>query len=114
DNINLCVTRIKALTMVDGFAVVQDGLDWYRRAGQHMGELDPIAVEKWFGANCRIKVKPAEATEASQAFVTVSFVSGEPQTLAKVGPGVYSWMGQVFTSPEFEAAIKSLAELPIR
>jgi hypothetical protein len=113
--INLCPTRVTAIAQSEGTTVVQDGLAWFRKVNGGMEELDPIAVEKWFGRNCRVKADFAEGAPTSGAPVaTVAFVSGPPQVLLVTGEGIYSWMGRAFRSTELQEALKDLKALPLR
>jgi hypothetical protein len=114
-SVNLCPTRVKEISVAGGMKLVQDGMAWYRKAGGRMEELDPIAVEKWFGRHCVVAADAAETpTGAGAELATLAFVSGPPQVLFGTSAGVFTWMNQAFTSAELADALKSLSELPIR
>lgn len=113
--INLCPTRITVITTADGVSVVQEGMTWFRKISGRMEELDPIAVEKWFGRHCVVDAEPTSTPGTTSAPVaTIAFVSGPEQILFDVGNGVFKWMGQEFTSAELTAALQSLTEIPLR
>ncbi len=113
--INLCPTRVTAISQNSGTTVVQDGLAWFRKINGGMEELDPIAVEKWFGRNCKVKVEfEKDAAVSGAPVATLAFVSGPPQVLIVSAAGIYSWMGQAFRSQELEGALKDLKDLPLR
>lgn len=115
DSVNLCPTRVKQIHVKGGISVVQDGMAWYRKTNGRMEELDPIAVERWFGSHCVVDADPAEApTGSGEEFATLAFVAGPPQILFSTGAGVFTWMDRAFTSAELTEALKNLPELPIR
>ena len=114
-SINLCPTRVTAISEHEGASIVQEGLTWYRKVNGGLEELDPIAVEKWFGRNCRIQAEfDANGATAGTPLATVAFVSGPPQVLLVTGDGMFSWMGRAFRSEELKEALKGLSDLPLR
>ncbi len=109
----LCPTRVASITTSDGQGIVQDEMKWYRRANGNLEELDPVAVEKWFGKNCKIEIEPVKKVDSSTVVFVVAFVNGPPETLYNAGEGLFRWKNKTFKSTQLEAAIASLKNLPI-
>lgn len=112
--VNLCPTRVTAITTASGVSVMQEGMAWFRKNDGRMEELDPIAVEKWFGRHCMVSAERAAAGAETQPLATIAFVSGPEQTLFSAGSNAFQWMDQIFHSQELTEALKSLEEIPIR
>jgi hypothetical protein len=114
-SVNLCPTRVKEISIVNGMSLVQDKMAWYRKHNGQLEELDPIAVEKWFGRHCVVAADPAETpTGSGEQVATIGFITGSPQILFTTNAGIFTWMNQPFTSLELQEALKALPELPIR
>jgi hypothetical protein len=114
-SINLCPTRVTEIAVHGGVSVVQEGMAWFRKMNGQLEELDPIAVEKWFGRHCVVDADAAEApTGSGETLATLAFVSGPPRALFSTNAGVFTWNEQAFTSAELAEALKTLADLPIR
>ncbi len=113
EDIDLCPTRVSSVSMIGRFAIKQDGMDWFR-TGDAAGrtELDPVAVEKWFGSFCRVKAAKQESNENATPLVTIAYVSGLPMTLLMNPDGVFSLNGAHFRSLELAQGITALETLP--
>ena len=109
-----CDTRITSIELANGRRVYQEGLKWYADGPMEKGELDFIAVEKWFGSHCKVPVTshPAEITEEALV-AAVQFIDGARQDFRADGKGIMTWKGQSFSSPTLEAAFLELMELPV-
>lgn len=110
---NVCPTRVTSIAVIGEMALIQDGMTWYRsKAGERI-ELDQVAVEKWFSANCQVAIQAVSgaAPENAHPFVTFAYVSGTPVTLQKSGE-VYVYGDRYFKSEQLEKAVVQLAELP--
>ena len=112
--VNLCPTRVSAVKLMDGTLIAQEKMSWFRSKGGQSEELDPIAVEKWFGRNCRVEIAAEAATDAGPPAVEFQFVSGQPETIFSTGNGLYMWQSRVFRSPALETALNELQQLPLR
>jgi len=112
-SVNLCTTRITVISTPDGMRVSQEGLTWFRKTADRLEELDPIAVEKWFGRHCVVDAEPAKIDKDAKVAALISFVSGLQTPLVSAN-GVYRWNGHEFTSAELTEALKTLADLPLR
>ena len=115
DSVNICPTRVTSITLPDGWTLVQDGLAWYRKINDVMEELDPIAVEKWFGAHCIMTAEDLQPADvAGITRMTLTFVNGSVQTLEELSGGKFKWINQGFSSTELKEALDELPALPIR
>lgn len=110
----LCPTRVTALETPAGLHVRETGMKWTRSAGGPEEELDPIAVEKWFGRNCSVSGKKSESGEGFTPVLKLSLVNGETKTLARAGSGEYLWNGIRFVSTALDQALRDLSEIPAR
>ncbi|MGE0525660.1 MAG: hypothetical protein AB7G93_11365 [Bdellovibrionales bacterium] len=114
----MCPTRVSRVEVASGQVVFEEDMRWYsmkQGKEKEIVELDPVAVEKWFGLNCKVKGEPA--TEPGGEFQTVaqfSFVSGTPQALLRAPSGEFQWNGSTFHSSQLEEALDRLLNLPIR
>lgn len=114
ESVDICPTRVSSVSVIGRFAVMQDGLNWYR-TGDANGrtELDPVAVEKWFGVNCNLPALKEGANDGATPLLTVAYVSGLPATLLVNADGVFTFNRLHFRSPELSRAIRALDSLPI-
>lgn len=112
-SVDLCPTRVSSMSVVGRFAVLQDGMKWYRAEGGERKELDSIAVEKWFSEYCKLESKTVEKAEGQTPLLTLDYVSGDPKTLNMTPDGIFTWEGRTFSSPELASAISALELLPI-
>lgn len=112
ESVNLCPTRVSSLSVIGRFAIVQEGLNWYRTGDSGRTELDPVAVEKWFGQNCKVSATKEGANEGATPLVTLAYVSGLPMTLLVSGDGVFTFNQSHFRSLELSQAITALEHLP--
>ena len=109
----LCPTRVTAISTADGGGIVQEKMNWYRKVNGNLEELDPIAVEKWFGKYCKLEIEPQKKVEPGSVAFVVSFVNGNPETLYNAGEGTFRWGDRTFKSKKLEEAIASLKQLPL-
>lgn len=112
--VDLCPTRVSSLSVVGRFAVLQDGMKWYRAEGGERQELDFIAVEKWFSEHCRLEAKEVTEAPGTNPLLTLAYVSGDPKTLNMNPDGVFTWDGRAFSSAELAHALSALELLPVR
>ncbi|HMN67412.1 MAG TPA: hypothetical protein PKC28_02640 [Bdellovibrionales bacterium] len=113
--VHLCPTRVSSLSVIGKFAILQDGMKWYRSRDGQREEVNQIAVEKWFSEHCTVKadlmdMPPTAAVTAP--IVTLAYVSGEPVTLQRSADGLFALGKNYFRSPELEAALESLEQIP--
>lgn len=110
---NACPTRVTSIAVIGEMALIQDGMTWYRSKGGERVELDQVAVEKWFSANCKVAIQAVsgEAPKESHPLVTFAYVSGSPVTLQKSGD-IYIYSGSYFRSEHLTRALAQLNELP--
>lgn len=109
----LCPTRVSAINTADGKGIVQEGMRWYRRNNGNLEELDPVAVEKWFGRHCKIGIEPVQKAESTGVLFVVNFISGPPETLYMAGDGLFRWQNRTFKSQQLEDALRTLQDLPL-
>lgn len=109
----LCPTRVSAINTADGKGIVQEGMRWYRRNNGNLEELDPVAVEKWFGKHCKVAIEPVAKADSTGVLFVVNFVSGPPETLYMAGEGLFRWQNRTFKSVQLEEALNSLKDLPL-
>lgn len=109
-----CDTRVKSLKTRNGHVISQRGLKWYREAPVEK-ELDSLAVEKWFGSNCKLPITATVDAGAGSAnlppLLSVDFVRGASEHF-RSSNGTIVWKGKTFASPELESAIQQLEQLP--
>lgn len=108
-----CETRVVELEMPGRFRLYETGSRWFIERSGHSQEVNAMAVEKWFGRHCSLNVEVAApaSTEPSPGLI-VRFVNGKDETFEHTGTGIYRWMNRDFKSPELEAALGYLTELP--
>lgn len=109
----LCPTRVSAINTVDGKGIVQEGMRWYRRNNGNLEELDPVAVEKWFGKHCKVGIEPVQKADSTGVLFVVNFISGPPETLYMAGDGLFRWKNRTFKSQQLQDALNSLKDLPL-
>lgn len=113
ETVNLCPTRVSSVSMIGRFAIKQDGMKWYRTGdGEERTELDPVAVEKWFGENCQLRATKESANADAAPLVTLAYISGLPSTIMMGPDGVFSMNQSHFRSQELLKAITALEHLP--
>ena len=109
-----CDTRITSIVLANGRRVYQEGYKWYADGPMEKGELDFIAVEKWFGSYCKVPVTSHATEITEQALVAaVEFIDGAQRDFKADGKGLMSWRGQAFSSPVLESAFLELMEIPV-
>lgn len=111
--VDLCPTRVTSVSVIGKFAIMQDGMNWYRTGGpQGRTELDPVAVEKWFGGNCKVTASTEAANEGATPLLTLAYVSGLPATLLMSADGIFTFNRAHFRSQELLKAVSDLETLP--
>lgn len=110
---NLCPTRVTSIALIGETALVQDGMTWYRLENGQRKELDQVAVEKWFLANCNIAIEGVmgEAPRETHPWATIAFVSGAPITLQRAD-SIFTFDGRYFRSQQLLKAMAELQALP--
>jgi hypothetical protein len=112
DSVDICPTRVSSVSLIGRFAIVQDGMTWYRTGNGQRTELDPVAVEKWFGEYCQVSARKVPANDAAAPLLTLAYVSGLPLTLMVNAEGVFTFNRSHFQSAELAQAITALEHLP--
>lgn len=113
DSVDICPTRVSSVSVIGRFAIMQDGMNWYRTGGpEGRTELDPVAVEKWFAANCRVNASKEGTNAGASPLMTLAYVSGLPMTLLVNGDGIFSLNGTHFRSGDLSQGINELENLP--
>ncbi len=115
EQINLCHTRIQAIIWPDGRKVQEfkDGmkLKWqaYNLDPSDIGYMD---MEKWLSLHCEVAASARDASaSAFKPFVTIDYIDGTKEELARANGGVYRFGGKTFVSPDLEKAISDLISL---
>jgi hypothetical protein len=110
---NLCPTRVTSIALIGETAVIQDGMTWYRLENGQRKELDQVAVEKWFLANCKIAIQAVvgDAPKETHPWATIAFVSGSPITLQRAD-SIFTFDGRYFRSQQLTQAMTELQALP--
>jgi hypothetical protein len=113
--VNLCETRVQGLKTADGTDLHEEGFSWVMNGIQHR-QLDPVAVEKWFGYNCTVAaqdLRPVakEDLEAANTVLQVSFIQGGVQFLKQTANGLFIWKKSAFRSSQLDKAIHQLSFL---
>lgn len=108
-----CDTRVKSLTREGEPTLLQQKLKWLWDDGKRY-ELNFVAVEKWFGRYCRVRVERVSPAvlESPRAAMVVEFIKGGVETLYRSANGYFSWKGEAFKSEELEKALQELSQLP--
>jgi hypothetical protein len=113
-NMVICPTRVTAMELADGTRIYQEQMKWLRqdRGGKPV-ELNAIAVEKWFGANCMVHMREGDgpATEF-QPVLRLGLVSGQSEIIEQARNGDFRMKGHQFTSPQLTEALRQLPALP--
>ena len=110
----LCPTRVTSLETSTGLRVQEREMKWTRATAAGEEELDPIAVEKWFGRNCSVIGKKSETRQGFETVLKLGLVNGENKVLARASSGVYLWEGLQFVSESLDQALRELPDLPTR
>lgn len=111
--LNWCDTRVTALIRPEEFKISQQGNNWVRES-KEASVIDFVAFEKWLARSCAIRAEKVSLTE-DESFLPalmVKFVDGQVGVIRRHPNGVFSWKGQAFTSPAFDAALNELSSLP--
>ena len=112
--LNWCETRVSALDLANGRRVYQKGMKWFADGPMESGQLDMIAMEKWFGNYCEVPVRRhAGRIQAKALVATVEFIDGVRLDIRADGQGLMSLKGHVFASEVLESAFLELMELPV-
>jgi hypothetical protein len=107
NGLDLCPTRVLEMHMIGGPLFFQKNLKWFMRLGAQEQELDQIAMEKWFSANCHIEITPTPSVSDAEPILKVTFVSGEPASLMS-SPDGFVWRGRKFKSKQLQKALQEL------
>ena len=113
EQLTWCQTRVQSMESPSGFKIYQDKLKWLT-GDSNPREVNFLDVEKWFGRNCSLKIKPlGKATTDINTFQTaliVNFIKGGSERFLNLPqePHIYSWKGQVFRSPQLKQALDQL------
>ncbi len=113
-DVQLCPTRVKAVRQAGNVSVVERAMEWFREDSDKPRKLNPVAVEKWFGENCKVKGKISTPSTLAgfQPAATFEYVSGAPEILLANPAGVFLWQGLMFESEELSRALQGLPALP--
>ncbi|MGE0763052.1 MAG: hypothetical protein AB7N80_07225 [Bdellovibrionales bacterium] len=108
-----CDTRVRSLGRPGKPTLRQEKLKWLWQADPTL-ELNFIAVEKWFGRYCRVKIERLDPDQLANAapVLVVEFIKGAPETLLRSVAGVYKWRQEIFRSQELDQALEALEKLP--
>ncbi len=121
-----CETRVQSIEKPQSFKIYQSELKWFVSHMEHSGALqasnllgaprkiDFLAMEKWFGKHCSLRMTPVLEGHREKNFRTaliVHFIKGTPERLLRQGPNIYGWRGQVFRSPQLKLALNELAKI---
>ena len=111
--LNICPTRVSSISVIGSMALIQDGMIWFRTKNGQREELDPIAVEKWFGAHCSMAIEAVSGTapKDTRPWVTLAYVSGLPLTIQRE-QNIFMFGGRYFHSEELTQAVAELESLP--
>lgn len=115
--IDLCETRIHALTVPGHERIYEKDLKWYRgEEGQKAQPIDFIDMEKWLSRNCTLRAEkmqpqPSLTAQAAPALI-VDFIKGAPETLKVLGHGLYIWKNHWFRSGQLDYALGQLGKIP--
>jgi hypothetical protein len=112
DSVDLCPTRVSSVSLIGRFAIIQDGMTWYRTGDGNRTELDQVAVEKWFGEYCQVTATKVASNDGAAPLLTLAYVSGLPLTLMVNAEGVFTFNRSHFQSAELTQAITALEHLP--
>jgi len=110
---NICPTRVTSIALIGDSALMQDGLTWYRLKNGQRQELDQVAVEKWFSANCKVAIEAVsgEAPKETHPWATIAYVSGSPITLQRAD-SIFMSNERYFRSEHLIQAMSQLQALP--
>lgn len=105
-----CDTRVKALERPGKPVLYQEKLKWFLGTE----EVQFVPVEKWFGRNCRVRIKrlPPNPLTKGASVLVVKFINGQMATLLKGEGDTYQWREEVFHSPEMTQALSDLDAFP--
>lgn len=112
DTIVICPTRVTSLETADGQRVVEEHMKWMRESAGSRQELNAIAVEKWFGSNCSVKIRPGDSGSDFKPVLHLTLVDGQKETLEVGNNGDFRLNGREFVSPQLTEALRKLPSLP--
>lgn len=111
--LNVCPTRVSSISVIGSMALIQDGMTWFRTKEGQREELDPIAVEKWFGEHCKVEIESVSgvAPKETRPWITFAYIAGSPVTIQQAGD-ILMLNGRYFRSSELTQATAELESLP--
>jgi hypothetical protein len=112
-NWSWCDTRVTGLIRPEQFKISQEGNNWVQVNG-HEKVIDFVAFEKWLANSCAVRALRSNHPEDASFMpaLIVKFVNGQVGVIRHNPNGLYSWKGQAFASPAFDAALDQLTQLP--
>lgn len=112
-----CETRVKEIKMGE-FRLYQDGINWFIELNKDRQQADSVAVEKWFGQYCSVKVIPIPLEKLDlnlfSPTLMVSFIDNVHIPILRSKDGTYLSGHHTFTSREFDQALHELENIPKR
>lgn len=114
--VDLCQTRVTRVKTASGVELYENGMKWMMKKNAVERQLDPISVEKWFGANCSVladSFRPValKESEAAWTVVTFEFLHGATQAVKQTASGHFIWGARAFRSEQLATAIGELPEI---
>ena len=117
DYVSWCSTRAKTLILPNQTVVYQKGTRWFKKLNKAETPLESLKMERWFSANCRLKVKFIQTDEKPKSSYSnklgIEFISGVIGYF-RAHPAqadTYEWKGRAFLSPNLSAALKKLENI---
>ena len=116
--LNLCPTRIHAISWSDG-RVIQESKDGMRvewKAGEPVPhEIGAIEMEKWLSRHCQIEVEPKKLAAGEsinfKPLFKVQYIDQASTELFRSDSGLYRFGETVFSSLDLNRAIGELTEV---
>jgi len=115
--VNLCPTRIVSIREKNGIShleVIQEDLEW-KRLQPNPKNFDKTEMEVWLGKNC-VVASTGESIERREvadqvplSMTEIAYVDGKTRFLRRFRRGVFEFEGQLFKSPQLDAALATLA-----
>lgn len=114
--VDLCQTRVTRVRTASGVEVFENGLAWTMKKNSNEKKLDPISVEKWFGANCSVLVDDlrqigSNETQAAKPVATFEFLHGGTESIKQLPSGQFLWKKIAFHSQQLVDALRDLSML---